>query len=215
MRAYKYLQSIHLDSFLEGNVRLNTFSNIRRHEEGKLIADPDEGVVKHDVGGIRIDDSEENSENLAIFKSLGSPNIVFAEGAGIDFGSNAQLNVTLDAYMFCVTAGRNDKYWKEEEKYDACILIKDFHKFTSIIAANIHIEIARHQNCKCTYEINQGSFLEKKIVYPNFFRKLPKFEIQRENRGVFIPKILDGELDPISINMELKNLCEVVWSEKK
>ena len=211
--AYKYLEGRYLEALLNGDIYLNSYSNIRRLEKKKmdeLIGDQHEGLGLNKVGCLFIDPSlPNNNKNIENLRKAGGSN--FTGGArGIIIGGK-YTRETNDAWMFCASCERNDAYWMEQSGYDKCIKINDVFQLFERCAIELEKEYKMRSSWgDCKYEEIWGVVDNGIVNEPSYYRKSELFKSQKERRLVFEPfqENASRNLQPKVIKIKVDDLLE-------
>ena len=131
VEAYKYIEDQYLNSLLNGQIYLNSFSNIRSLDEKKiieLIGDDKEGLAINKADCLFISPELTNyNKVIENLRKVGGSN--FNQGCIALIINGTYIKDCNDAWMFCTTNERNDDYWMEQSGYNKCIKILDIFIF--------------------------------------------------------------------------------------
>jgi hypothetical protein len=214
--AYKYLEDEYLHSLLKGEIYLNSFSNIRRLEKAKmdaLIGDNNEGLVLNKTNCLYIGPESPNNERLR--KDLRE-----ARGSNVGKGSTLiSVNGTYtthfnDAWMFCTSRERQDKYWQNKSNYNNCVKILDALEFFERCAIELEKEYKMRSSWgDCKYEEIWGVIENGTVKKTSYYRKAKLFKPQKERRFVFEPFMGNASLyiHPKVIKIKVSDLFEVLY----
>lgn len=216
LKLYRYFKPEHFEDLRNGFIYINTFYEIRKLDNEKLIGDPHEALAINKVTNISIrgedKDKEKPKQQLqAIRSNLG---IAIELEPGANFGifhiqNSSGINSLPDAYMLCFACNRNDEYWENTSDKSLCIEVLDRKELIHRVAGGfraqgILIEQVVHGG-QCFYEDNIGSIDDLSMKDPHYFRKTPKHQSQDEYRLVFIPDKTQ-KITPIKVHIKIDDI---------
>jgi hypothetical protein len=209
MNLYKYLPKERLIQFKEkGIVHLSTLSWLRAYEMVD-IGDKLEGVRSFGISKDASPVALTGEEFGKILPELGTSQY---RNVKIVLTNGATLVEKKDAYVFCTTAKRNDKYWASPPFcYDAHYTIINPQKFAEALDAVLYRTVGGFKIDKVKYlekkpellsEKNKRSFLKRypRDFWASFFEKDKKFMKQQEYRMVFARAFSSANIKPLTVS---------------
>lgn len=213
MKAYKFLNSIHIDRLLrDGTVRVASLDFYRQSENPQWISDRLEGRVEVNIDDITSNDLQEFTPEGFVPILSGGSNNTFK-----DVWLTYEVN---NVFIFCASFGdlqslttimcNNDN---GSEPYDACVHIPSIeilaHRmFHRGVVANLQNERVRnifdyYDYGTVRYENLSRDQTLSRPPAPDPFVKHAAFHTQSEVRIVFYPnsRLLDRNIDILSIKI--------------
>ncbi len=191
MELYKYIKSEFIDSALsQGCFRLGTLLDYQDEERhGEEIGEREEGLINLHAeawDGKEIDLSSDTPEAQFIRSSLKvskvdpwcKNKIRFGEGTHMVFQQRSK-----DGLIFCASRTFNPDVMNQF-KCDACIVIKDAHKFFKSISNHIESYATFRQASKITYMPRNQLLRSTTFVHPAFL-KPTEYRHQDEYRAAW------------------------------